>query len=81
MPTNITLDEFELMLSLLGTISTIGLLEPYDYMVTWEKRPQLLINKLGDFEFQKPEEVYGCVITFWSEDGSIISKRRFFIGE
>ncbi len=81
------LEEFNCVIGVLGLLKNIGLFEDgkVDYMVTWEKRPQLIINKLGNFEFQNPEEVYGCVITFWDMKDEMvmkeISKSRFNIGE
>lgn len=47
--------------------------------IVWEKKPQLTINQLGNFEFTNPEEVYGVIVTFWASDWKEYSKTRFCI--
>jgi hypothetical protein len=77
----VSLTEFTSLQRMLNTLRTLGLLEGCDYMVTWEQKPLLIINQLGDFEFENPRNIYGCVITFWDEDGKEVSKTKFTIGE
>jgi len=84
MQKDISLKEFESIECLLLMLGTLGLAD--DYTIQWEQRPKLIINQLGDFEFENPQETYGCVITFWEcEDWIvnpvIISKTRFVIKE
>jgi hypothetical protein len=79
MSKNVSLDEFNSIVGLLQFLKSLNLLDPVDYMVTWEKKPQLIINKLGNFEFENPEEVYGCMITFWNDEGLAVSKQRYYI--
>lgn len=77
---NISLNEFHSMLGVINILRKLGLIDPFEYTVTWEKKPQLVINELGEFEFENPEELYGCVITFWDENGVAKSKTRFNLG-
>ena len=68
MRTNISLSELNSFVALLNLLKHLDLLEQKDFMITWEKRPAMIINRLGDFEFENPEEVYGCKIEFWDSD-------------
>lgn len=77
----VSLSEFTSLQKMLNMLRTLGLLDTYDYIVVWEQKPVLTINHLGNFEFDNPQEVYGCVITFWNKDGKEVSKTRFKIKE
>lgn len=77
----LTLKEFELIQSMLHTLKNIKLLDTIEFSITWEKRPVLIINRLGEFEFENPQEVYGCCITFFDEWGYEISRIRYGVGE
>ncbi len=78
---NISLDEFIKIQHLLAMLRNIGLLGAIDFGIIWEKKPQLIINRNGEFEFENPQELYGAIITFWDAEGKIISKTRFSVGE
>ena len=80
MPKNIELGKLNVMLDVIKMLKKLSLLEAVDYMILWEKRPKLTFSKLGDFEFDNPEELYSCLVTFWHKDGSIISRTRFITG-
>ena len=67
MPKNISLKEFNDIIGMLHMLKNIGLLDDVDFVVTWMKKPQLTINAMGDFEFENPQEVYGCIVEFWTE--------------
>jgi hypothetical protein len=77
----ISLSEFNVLMQVLETFRRVDLLEPASFIVTWEKRPKLTINRLGNFEFENPQEVYGVVLTFWDEMGNVICNRRFVLAE
>lgn len=81
MRTYISLDDFQALIMLLDFMRSLELLEPASYIVTWEKRPKLTINRLGNFEFQNPQEVYGVVLTFWDEMNNVVCNRRFVLAE
>jgi hypothetical protein len=81
MRTYINLDDFQAVMMLLDFMRSLELLEPASYIVTWEKRPKLTINRLGNFEFQNPQEVYGVVLTFWDEMSNVVCNRRFVLAE
>ena len=75
----ISLTKYEQLEGLMLMLRKIGLVD--NMTIVWEKRPQLTINQLGNFEFTNPEEVYGVVISFWADDFKEISKTRFCILE
>ena len=81
MRTYISLDDFQAVMMLLDFMRSLGLLEPASYIVTWEKRPKLTINRLGNFEFQNPQEIYGVVVTFWDDMSNVVCNRRFVLAE
>lgn len=81
MPKNMNLKEFNEIVDVLQFLRKMGLTSPCDFIITWEKKPVMVLNKLGELEFENPEEVYGCVITFWDKVGNVISKTRFYIKE
>ena len=81
MRTYISLDDFQGLIMLLDFMRELELLEPASYIVTWEKRPKLTINRLGNFEFQNPQEVYGVVLTFWDDMNNVVCNRRFVLAE
>ena len=81
MRTYISLDEFRALIMLLDFMRSMNLIEPASYVVTWEKRPRLTINRLGSFEFQNPQEVYGVVLTFWNDMNNVVCNRRFVLAE
>ena len=81
MRTYISLDDFQALIMLLDFMRELELLEPASYIVTWEKRPKLTINRLGNFEFQNPQEVYGVVLTFWDDMNNVVCNRRFVLAE
>ena len=78
----ISLDQYQSIYQLFNTLITIGLLEPYNVTMTWEKKSgtRSTIMALGDFELTNPEEVYAFIITFFDKDGfKEISKTRLCI--
>jgi hypothetical protein len=81
MRTYISLSDFYALMEMLDTLRGLDLLEPASYIVTWEKKPRLTINRLGNFEFTNPQEVYGVVLTFWNEYGNVVCNRRFVLAE
>jgi hypothetical protein len=64
-------------MNLLDCMRQMGLLAPASYMVLWEKKPRLTINRLGNFEFENPQEVYGAVLTFWDGRNKVVQQKRF----
>jgi hypothetical protein len=81
MRTYISLSDFYALMEMLDSLRGLDLLEPASYIVTWEKKPRLTINRLGNFEFTNPQEVYGVVLTFWNEYGNVVCNRRFVLAE
>lgn len=77
----ISLDSFDAMMKLLDVANALDVLGGLDYMVVWEKKPKLTINKLGNFEFENPQEVYGARLTFWDSSGKNLGSRRFTLTE
>jgi hypothetical protein len=77
MRTSINLSDFNVLMNLLDSMRQMGLLAPASYMVLWEKKPRLTINRLGNFEFENPQEVYGAVLTFWDGRNKVICSKRF----
>lgn len=77
----VSLKEFTSISKMLNTLRTIGLTEGYNYIIIWEQKPKLTINGMGEFEFENPQEVYGCVITFWDAEGLQVSRTKFTIAE
>jgi hypothetical protein len=77
----IDLSDFNSLMQLLEMLRRVDMLEPASFIVTWEKRPRLTINRLGNFEFENPQEVYGVVITFWDGVGNVVCNRRFVLAE
>jgi len=77
----IGLNDFECMMLLLETIRSLDLMCGIDFMVVWEKKPRLTINRLGNFEFANPQEVYGAALSFWDEAGCCVGSRRFTLME
>jgi hypothetical protein len=78
---NISLNEFEYIIKVISLLRKIGVLGTIDYVVTWEQKPKLIVNPWGNFEFENPQETYGCILSFWDEEGKVISTRRFKIKE
>lgn len=79
---HISLAELNSLIFLLNMLKHIGLLEQKDFMVTWEQRPKMILNQLGNFEFENPQEVYGCKIEFWDPNSfgpGVVFK--FIVGE
>jgi hypothetical protein len=68
-------------MQVLEMLRRIELLEPASFIVTWEKKPRLTINRMGNFEFENPQEVYGVVLTFWDEMNDVVCNRRFVLTE
>lgn len=81
MPTYINLDDFHVLITLLDSMKVMGFLEPAGYIVTWEKKPRLTINRLGNFEFQNPQQVYGVMLTFWDDMNNTVCNRKFVLSE
>ena len=81
MRTYISLDDFYTLMELIDSMRAMGFLAPASYIVTWERKPKLTINRLGNFEFQNPQEVYGVVLTFWDDVGNVMCNRRFVLAE
>lgn len=77
----ISLSDFNVLIQMLDVLRHIDMLEPSSFIVTWEKKPRLTINRLGNFEFENPQEVYGVVLTFWDENNNIVCNRRFVLAE
>lgn len=77
----ISLDSFDAAMRLLDVFNGLGVLDGLDYLVVWEKRPKLTINKLGNFEFVNPQEVYGAVLSFWNGRGERVGEARFMLVE
>jgi hypothetical protein len=77
----ISLDNFESMMRMLAVMKDLGILDGVEYLVIWEKKPRLTLNRLGNFEFQNPQEVYGVTLNFWDEDGRRLGSRRFVLAE
>lgn len=79
MPTNISYS------ALLGVIDLIEMMKRLDlmsdYLVTWERRPSMMVTTNGELEFEHPEELYACCITFWGSNDTMmtdkIAKVRF----
>jgi hypothetical protein len=69
------------MMRLLDVFNALGILEGMDYLVVWEKRPKLTLNRLGNFEFVNPQEVYGASLSFWDDAGRVVATRRFTLVE
>lgn len=74
----LSLRKFQKLELMLLTLRKLGL--ALDMTIVWEKKPQLTINMLGNFEFTNPQEVYGVVISFWADDFREVSS-RFHISE
>ena len=81
MRTYINLSDFNVLMELLDSMRQMGLLAPASYMVTWEKKPRLTINRLGNFEFENPQEVYGAVLTFWDNRNKVVCSKRFTLAD
>lgn len=77
----ISLSEFDTLMQVLETLRRVDLLKPASFIVTWEKKPRLTINRLGNFEFENPQEVYGAIVTFWDDMNNEICSRRFILAE
>jgi len=77
----ISLSDFNALMQVLEMLRRIELLEPASFIVTWEKKPRLTINRMGNFEFENPQEVYGVVLTFWDEMNDVVCNRRFVLTE
>jgi hypothetical protein len=77
----ISLDSFDAMMKLLDVLNSLEVLGGLEYLVIWEKRPKLTLNRLGNFEFVNPQEVYGARLTFWDEAGKSVSTRKFVLVE
>jgi hypothetical protein len=50
-------------------------------MVMWQKKPRLVLTRLGGLEFDNPQEIYGASITFYDGDGAVMSRSRYRIGK
>jgi len=59
---DISLSELNCFIALLSMLGDMGLLGNHEVAVMWEKRPAMIINKLGNLEYENPEEIYGCKI-------------------
>ena len=79
MRTKMSADKFLKLEQLLVALRKLGLAN--NMTIVWEKKPQLVINTLGNFEFTSPQEVYGVVISFWADDFKEVSKSGFYISE
>ena len=77
----INLSDFNAMIKMLEACQKVGLLEPASFMVTWEKRPRLTLNRLGNFEFENPQDVYSVELTVWDEMNNVVCNRRFVLAE
>ena len=77
----ISLDNFESMMRMLAVMKDLGILDGVEYLVIWEKKPRLTLNRLGNFEFQNPQEVYGVTLNFWDEGDRRLGSRRFVLAE
>ena len=77
----IGINDFTILIDTLDVLKGLGLLEPASYIVTWEKKPRLTINRFGNFEFTNTQEVYGVIVTFWDEWNNVICNRRFVLAE
>lgn len=75
----ITFRKFKLFVGVLGTLKRLGILEQTDFMVTWEKKPRMVLSKLGDIEFDNPQKVYGATITVWNAYGIPLFRKKFSI--
>lgn len=64
---DITNDELTCLMQMLHMMTNIGLTK-HDFVQIWEKRPQVIINRLGDFELENPEEIYGVIIEYYDID-------------
>jgi len=76
---------YEMLLNFVDVLSALKKLDLMgDYLVTWERRPSMLINMDGYMEFEHPEEMYRCCITFWDDSlfsGSAIKVRFNVVDE
>lgn len=77
----ISLDSFDAVMRLLSVLNSLSVLDDLEYLVVWEKRPKLTLNRLGNFEFANPQEVYGAVLSFWNERGERVGEARFVLVE
>jgi hypothetical protein len=76
----ITFRAFEKYVAMLGSLRRLGLLSECDFMVTWEKKPKMVLSRYGEIEFENPQEVYGATVTLWSDGGMIpLARKRFMI--
>lgn len=75
---DIKFSELQELLLVLSMLRKLSLLDSMDYIVMWEKKPQVILNG-HTFEMESPEETYGCTINFWDKDGNCVSKTRFVI--
>ena len=66
MHTNISLNELNSFVQLLSTLKHLDLLQQQDLIVTWEKRPAMIIDQVDELEVEYVEEVFGCNIDVWN---------------
>ena len=66
---------------MLAVLRRLSLFETIDYIVTWEQKPKLTFNRYGNLEYENPQELYGCTVTFWDEDGKEVSRTKYIIKE
>lgn len=75
---NISFKALQSFIRLLNLLKDLDLLNTIDYLVTWEKRPQMVLSQ-GEIEFEDPQDIYGCSIVFFDEFGQEVRKVRFSV--
>jgi hypothetical protein len=75
----ITFEAFKVFTRVLNTLTKLGALEQSKLMVTWEQKPKMVLSRMGDIEFENPQEVYGATVTIWDQHGNAVVKKKFNI--
>lgn len=73
----VNFDEMQSIIRLLNLFRKLELLRVTDYLVAWESKPQMILGQMGSIEYETVEEVYGCSISFYDENGKEVSRTRY----
>ena len=76
MQKKISFNALQSILRVFNLFKRLNLLSDLDYIVQWEQRPQMVLVA-GNVEYENPEDVYGCSLTFWDENGKLVYKVKF----
>jgi hypothetical protein len=80
MKPTITFRAFEKYVAMLGSLRRLGLMVHCDFMVTWERKPKMVLSRYGEIEFENPQDVYGATITLWADNGMVpLARKKFMI--